>query len=79
MHIYLTKYKIFLRHGGAAPTQPPKMCMRIYFDRKGAEIVRLWFPKIHILLRKEQLPPCDHWKSYISVNVDQKGPEIMHI
>ena len=25
------------------------------------------------------MPPCDHQKSYISVNFDQKGPEIMHI
>ena len=79
MHIWLTKYKIFLRHGGAAPHTTPKSCMRIYFDRIGTEIVHLWFPRIHILLRKEMLPPFDHWKSYIYVNVDQTGLEIMHI
>ena len=33
----------------------------------------------YILLRKEGLPHCDHLKSYISVNLDQKGHEIMHI
>ena len=53
MHIWLKKYKIFLRHGGTAPMQPPKSCigLGLYFDRKGTEIVHLWFPKIHILLR----------------------------
>ena len=35
--------------------------------------------KIHILLRKEGPPPCDHQKSYISVNLDQKGTEIMKL
>ena len=52
--------------------------LRLNFDRKETEIVHLWFPKIHILLRKEGLPPCDHQKSYISVNLDQKGTEIVH-
>ena len=36
-------------------------------------------PQIHILLWKEGLLPCNHQKLYISVNLDQKGPEIMHI
>ena len=31
--------------------------LRLNFDRKETEIVHLWFPKIHILLRKEGLPP----------------------
>ena len=51
---------------------------RLNFNRKESEIVHLWFPKINILLRKEGPPPCDHQKSYISANLDQKGTEIMH-
>ena len=51
--------------------------LRLNFDRKETEIVHLWFPKIYILLRKERLPPCNHQKSYISVNLDQKRTEIV--
>ena len=36
MHIYLAKYKNFLKQGGAALT--PKTYLHINFDRKGAEI-----------------------------------------
>ena len=64
---------------GRCPLAAPKSYKLINFDRKGTESVHLWFPKIHILLRKEGLPPCDHQKSYISVNLDQKEPKIMHI
>ena len=45
----------FLRQGCAAPLSPQnRIC--INFDRKGTEIVHLWFPQIHILLWKEGLP-----------------------
>ena len=57
--------------------QPPKSYIRIHFDGKGTQIMHLWFPEIHILLKKEVLLPCDHQQSYISVDLDQKGPEIM--
>ena len=36
-------------------------------------------PEIHILLWNEGLSPRNHKKLYISVNLDQKGPEIMRI
>ena len=59
--MYYLAYQIqnFLRQEGTAPLQHQKSYIRIYFYRKGTEIVHLWFPKIHILLRKEVLPPCD--------------------
>ena len=43
--------------------------------------MHLRFPEIHILKKKKKkkkkvLPPCDHQKSYISVDLDEKGPEI---
>ena len=38
----------------------PQNRIHINFDLKGIEIVHLW------------VPPCDHKKSYISVNLDQK-------
>ena len=63
--------------GKGAP--PPCNHIRIHFDRKGTEIVHLWFPQIHILLWKEQLPLATNQILYISVNWDQKGPEIMHV
>ena len=40
-------------------------CLCIDFDRKWTEIVHLWFPKIHTLLRKEGLLLCDHQKLLI--------------
>ena len=54
----------FLRQGSAAPCHPQnRIC--INFDRKGTEIVHLWFPQIHILLRKEGAAPL-------------QPPEIIH-
>ena len=41
--------------------------------------MHLRFPEIHILKKKKKkkvLPPCDQQKSYISVDLDEKGPEI---
>ena len=73
MYTELAKKKKFLRQGGTAPLQPTKSYIRINFGSKGTEIVHLWFPKIHILLWKEGLPPYSHQKSYISVNLDQKN------
>ena len=35
--------------------------------------MHLWLSKIHILLWKEGMPPCNHQKLYISVNLDKKG------
>ena len=67
---------------GRFPLASPKIVyVRINFDRKGTENCHLCFPKIHSFKQKKGLPPCDHQKSYISVNLDQKGPEIrpMHI
>ena len=60
------------------PLLPNRVCVYILTE-KGLKLCKLWFPKIHILFRKEVLPPCDHLKSYISVNLDLKGPKIMHI
>ena len=37
--------------------------------------MHLWLSKIHILLWKEGMPPCNHLKLYISVNLDKKGPK----
>ena len=66
----------------AAPWQPPEN-----LDQKGPETalekgLKLCIygsPGIHILLWNEGLPPRNHQKLYISVNLDQKGPEIMRI
>ena len=38
--------------------------------------MHLWFPEIRILKKKKVLPPCDHQNSYISVDLDERGPEI---
>ena len=45
----------------------------INFDKKRTEIVHLWLSKIHILLWKEGMSPCNHQKLYISVNLDKKS------
>ena len=52
----------FLMQGGVAPLQTQKS---INFDRKGSEIVHLWFPKMTSALLQ---PP--KIKSYIFVNSD---------
>ena len=57
--------------------------MEIKFD-EWMNMYKFWqifnfSPQIHILLWKEGLPPCNHQKLYISVNLDQKGPEIMRL
>ena len=65
----------FLRQGGAAPCNH----IRIHFDRKGTEILHLCFTRNTHSLMKRKAAPCDHQKLYISVNLDQKGPEIMRI
>ena len=64
----------------AAPLQPPEN-----LDQKGPEIMQglklciYGSPEIHILLWNEELPPRNYQKLYISVNLDQRRPEIMRI
>ena len=50
-----------------------------YALEKGLKLCIYGSPEIHILLWNEGLPPRNHKKLYISVNLDQKGPEIMRI
>ena len=38
--------------------------------------MHLRVPEIQILKKKKVLPPCDQQKAYISVDLDEKGPEI---
>ena len=64
-------------HINSQKKEKKKKKKSLNFDRKETKIVHIWFPKIHIILRKELLPPCDHQKSYISVNLEQKGPETL--
>ena len=74
MHIWVTKYEIFLGKGVACNHQN-----RIYvyiLTEKGLKFSIYGSPK-HILSWKGGLPTCDYQKSYISVNSDYKGPEIM--
>ena len=56
MHISQPNTKLTWARG-RCPLATPKILYVYIFYRKGTEIVRLWFPKIHNLLRKEVLPP----------------------
>ena len=60
MHI-ARKIQHFLRQGGAS------QIVFIHLNRRGTEIVHLWFLQKHILLWKGGLPPCGHQNSDISV------------
>ena len=55
------KIQNFLRPG--AP--PPCNHIRIHFDRKGTEIVHLWFPPNTHSLMKRRAAPCNHQILYI--------------
>ena len=72
MQIWPTKYKIFL---GKGPCHPQN---RIILTEKGLKLCIYGSPNTHSLI-KRRVAPCNHQKLYISVNLDQKGPEIMHI
>ena len=67
-YAYLACKIIFL--GKGAP--PPCNHIRKHFDRKGTEIVHLWFPRNTHSLIKRTAAPCDHQKLYISGG--HKGP-----
>ena len=74
-YTYLACKIIFL--GREAP--PPCNHIRKYFDRKGPEIVHLWFPRtrnIHSLI-KRTAAPCYHQKLYISGG-HKEPPEIIY-
>ena len=78
MHIQPIKYKIFIRKGELPPCDPQIVYMHIFWQ-KGDWNCAFMVPQNTHSLKKEKLPFCDHQKSYISVNLDQKGPEIMRI
>ena len=66
MQLWPTKYKIALGKGAL------KSYICINFDRKGTEIVHLWFPKYTFFYEKKVGCPLQP-----SENLDHKGPEIM--
>ena len=54
--------------------------LRLNFDRKETEIiVHIMVPQNTHSFKKRKAAPLQPPNSYISVNSDQKGPEIMHI
>ena len=58
------KIQNFLRQGDTAPCNPQNCNVYLNYDRKGTEIVHLWFPKYTFSYEKKCCPPCDHQKSY---------------
>ena len=60
---YYILINVRLKRDLPCPLATPKLYICINFDRKGIEVVNLWFPQIHILLWKGE-PLCDHQKSY---------------
>ena len=72
MQIKLIKYKIFLGKG-AVPLAPPKSYICINFDR-----FLIFPPNTHSLMKRRAAPlQPPEIILYFSVNLDQKGPEIM--
>ena len=82
MHFGSPKYTFFYEKKGCPLVTTRKIRPKRawnYALEKGPKLCIYGSPEIHILLWNEGLLPRNHQKLYISVNLDQKGPEIMRI